>query len=293
MLDPKLLKDIKRIQLTAGHLATEVLSGNYASAFKGQGMEFAEVREYIPGDDIRSIDWNVTARMSQPFIKKFQEERELTLMILLDVSASQNFTSTLKSKMQFCTELAAVLAYLATNNNDKVGVVLFSDEVEEFIPPKKGRAHIWHIIRSVLTHKTRGGKTRIDKALDFVLRTQKKKVLMFLISDFLAEGYEKNLAIASKRHELICVQTKDPRETDIPKVGYLQLYDQETGRIETIDTQSNAAKKLQQDLQTKQMSLQKLFRRHKIESFTLDTRAESSAVPLVQFLRQRERKMRR
>ena len=184
MLSPEIIKQIRHIQFKAGHLVTDALAGEYSSAFKGLGMEFDKVREYTEGDDVRTIDWNVTARMNQPFVKVYREEREMTLMLMVDVSASLNFGTTRKFKNEIAAELAAILAFLATKNNDKVGLIVFSDHVEQFMPPQKGRAHIWRIIRAVLTHKSHGRTTDIKCAFDFLAKVSPRKSMCFLLSDF-------------------------------------------------------------------------------------------------------------
>lgn len=230
MISAELRKQIKKLQLKAGHEVTDMLTGDYISAFKGRGMEFDEVRGYNPGDDVRTIDWNVSARMGEPYIKVFKEEREMTLMLLLDVSRSQYFGSTQRQKIEIAAELAAVLAFLAINNNDRVGVVLFSDHVEQFIPPQKGRAHIWNIIRAVLSHEPQGTSTNLSEALETLLKFKSKRSLCFLISDFLADGYEQKMKQVASRHDLVCVQIDDPREREWVDSGLIALKDSESGR---------------------------------------------------------------
>ncbi|MCX6129405.1 MAG: DUF58 domain-containing protein, partial [Proteobacteria bacterium] len=209
MLAPELISRIRRLELKAGHLASEVLAGEYKSAFKGRGWEFDEVREYQHGDDVRSIDWNVTARMGQPFVKIFREQREMTLMLLVDLSSSLYFGSGARTKHETAAELAAVLAFLAIRQKDKVGLMVFSDHIELYIPPSKGRAHVWSIIRSILSHKAQGQKTDLDGALRTFLQIRQRRCLSFLLSDFLAEGYEKSLQHIALRHELVCMKIED------------------------------------------------------------------------------------
>jgi uncharacterized protein (DUF58 family) len=236
MEESELIQKIKDVQLKAKFLVTDVLAGEYSSAFRGQGMEFAEVREYIPGDDIRLIDWNVTARMDIPFIKEFNEERELTLMILVDLSSSQQFGTVNSLKQELASELSAVLSYLALSNNDKVGLIAFTDKIEKYIPPKKGKTNIWRIIREILTFTPENKHTDISAALDFLLKVTKRKAIVFLISDFINSGYEKSIKMVAKRHDLITVKMVDPRETKIPEVGFVELEDSETGELIMVDT---------------------------------------------------------
>ncbi len=236
MNQEELVEKIKDIQIKAKYLVTDILTGEYKSSFRGQGMEFAEVREYIAGDDVRSIDWNVTARMDTPYIKEFNEERELTVMILVDLSSSQEFGSVGKLKHELSTELSAIFSYLALNNNDKVGLIAFTDKIERYIPPKKGKNNIWQIIREVLTFKPENKKTDISVALDFLLKTTKRKAIVFLISDFICTGFEKSIKMVKKRHDLVSIKVIDPNEKSIPEVGLVILEDAETGELIEIDT---------------------------------------------------------
>jgi uncharacterized protein (DUF58 family) len=236
LLAPELLSRIRRLELKAGHLASEILLGEYKSAFKGRGWEFDEVREYQIGDEIRSIDWNVTARMGQPFVKLFREEREMTLMLLVDVSSSLFFGSSARAKHELVAELAAVLAFLAIRRQDKVGLLVFSDHTELFIPPSKGRAHVWSIIRSILTHKAQGQRTDLDGALKSFMRLRKRRCLAFVLSDFKTEGYEKTLKQVARRHELVCVQIEDPAERALPDAGLVWYQDRESGQKVLVDS---------------------------------------------------------
>lgn len=290
MLSPDLLQQVRNIELKAGRLVTDVLAGEYVSAFRGLGMEFDRVREYEPGDDIRTIDWNVTARVHSPYVKVFKEERELTLFLMVDVSASQNFGSCGKFKNESAAELAAVLAFLATKNNDKVGLILFSDHVETFIPPKKGRSHIWNIIRQVLTFKASGRKTDIKGALDFFNKVSKRKSMGFLLSDFQTENYGKALELSAHKHDLICVDISDLRESILPNSGYLTLEDAETGESLVVDT---SRPKVQDFFKAKVEEEKKkrldFFRRHKVDCFSINTR-DSVVGPLVKYMHVRERR---
>ncbi|MFN8577926.1 MAG: DUF58 domain-containing protein [Candidatus Sericytochromatia bacterium] len=236
MNQEELVEKIKDIQIKAKYLVTDILTGEYKSSFRGQGMEFAEVREYVAGDDIRSIDWNVTARMDTPYIKEFNEERELTMMILVDLSSSQEFGSQNQLKNELATELAAVFSYLALNNNDKVGLIAFTNKVEKYIPPKKGKTNIWKIIREILTFKPENKETNIASALDFLLKVTKKKSIVFLISDFINDNYQKQIKAVSKIHDLVTIKILDPNEKNIPEVGLVILEDAETGELIEVDT---------------------------------------------------------
>ena len=289
MLSAKIINQIKQIQLKAGFLTTDAMVGEYSSAFKGLGQEFDKVREYFQGDDIRSIDWNVTARMGEPFVKVYKEERELTLILMVDVSPSQRFGTSKNFKQEVSAELIAILAFLAIKNNDKVGLIVFSDHVEQYIPPKKGRAHVWSLIRSILTHKSEGKKTDLNGALNFLLQVCKKKSLCFLVSDFETQGFEKSLKIASRRHDLTCVYTEDIAETDLPNCGVIDFQDSETGECFSVDTSNPKDMQALKDRAQKDFfHLQTLFRKNKIRHFQVNTR-DSVVTPLVSYIRQREK----
>jgi uncharacterized protein (DUF58 family) len=293
MLSPDIIRQIRMIEFKAGHLVTEAMAGSYVSAFKGTGMEFEEVREYVPGDDVRTIDWNVTARMQVPYIKVHKEEREMTLMLMIDVSPSQRFTGSGRRKNELSADMAAVLAFLAIRNNDKVGLIAFSDHVETFIPPKKGRGHVWNIIRTVLTLEGSGKKTDISCALDFLGRMAKRRTTCFLISDFYADNFEKSLAVAARRHDMNCIRTVDPLEEQYAAVGYVELEDAETGKTIIVDAKSKRFQTMFQDLQKKyEEERVKLFRRMGANMFSL--RSDGSVVdPLVKFLAERGSRSRR
>lgn len=238
-LPKELFSTIRRIQINTTHVVDDVLAGAYHSAFKGQGMEFEDVRTYQPGDDVRAIDWNVTARLNHPYVKSFREERELTVMIAVDVSASSRYSSGGQLKSEVIAEIGATLAFSAIKNNDRVGLLLFSDRVEQYLPPKKGVRHVLRVIRDLLAFEPKGRSTDISCGLEFLRRVHRKTGVCFLISDFIADGYETPLTHTSKRHDLITIAVTDPYESAFPDLGLLTLKDLETGRLKVVDT-SNA-----------------------------------------------------
>src|SRR5438094_565159 len=238
MLPREVIRQVRRLQLRARRAVEDLLGGEYHSVFKGTGIAFEEVREYQPGDDIRTIDWNVTARMGHPFIKRFVEERELTVMLLIDCSASNQFGTFLQQKREVAAELAAVLAFSAISNNDRVGLVAFTDKVERFVPPRKGTRHVLRLIRDVLFFQPRRRGTSIREGLDYVNRVLHRRTIVFLLSDFLDRGFESALKRTGRRHDLIAVHITDPREQELPPVGLLDLEDAETGERLLLDTGS-------------------------------------------------------
>lgn len=236
MIPSEILKKIRQIEIRTRHMVNDVFAGQYHSVFKGQGMEFEEVREYMPGDDIRAIDWNVTARIGHPYIKKYQEERELTVMLLVDISGSQHIGSAEQFKNDLAAELAAVLAFSAIKNNDRVGLILFSSEVELYIPPRKGPAHVLRVVREVLYFKPAHRGTRLESALTFLNHVLHRKCVAFLISDFMDRDFKNPLRVAAKRHDLISVVVGDRNEEELPPAGILRLQDAETGEQVLLDT---------------------------------------------------------
>ena len=242
MISAQIMKEIKRIELKAGYLASDLLSGEYISAFKGRGMEFDEVRKYLPGDDVRSIDWKVSARMGEPYLKVFKEERELTMLIALDVSSSLYYGSNEKAKYEFAAELAAVLAFLATKNNDKVGLILYSDEIELALAPGKGKAHIWNLIKQILTHKPRSKNTNTELALKSIMNLCKRRSMVFLISDFWDQGYEKLFKQVARKHDLSCFEIFDKSEKNLFEAGVVSLEDRESGLSMLVDSSSKSLK---------------------------------------------------
>ncbi len=242
-----LLKKVRKIEIKTRRLSDHIFGGEYHSAFKGRGMTFSEVRQYQFGDDVRAIDWNVTARYHEPFIKVFEEERELTLMLLVDVSSSEHFGTTDQSKKEIITEIAATLAFSALQNNDKVGLIMFADEVERFIPPKKGKRHVLRIIRELLEFKPESRQTQLAGALKFLTNVIKKKAIVFVLSDFIAEDYSTTVRIVGNKHDLTGIRIFDKHEIAIPNLGMVQLQDAETGTLQWIDTQSKAVRRAYQE----------------------------------------------
>ena len=290
MLSKELLKQVRQIEIRTKGLVNQVFSGEYHSVFKGRGMEFSEVREYNFGDDIRNIDWNVTARFGHPYIKIFEEERELTVILLVDLSGSLSFGSVDKTKQQIAAELSAILAFSALKNNDKVGLFLFSDKIEKFIPPRKGRKHVLRIIRELLSFRPEGKTTSIKAALEHMNHAIKKKSIVFLISDFMDEGYEKILRIVGKKHDLIGIVINDEREKSIPKMGLVKFTDVETGYERWIDTSSTKVQNWISQYYQRLISERKtLFIKSRLDSIEIKT-GENYVTPLVNFFRLRERR---
>jgi uncharacterized protein (DUF58 family) len=290
--DPKeILKKIRRIELRTRRLVNSIFAGQYHSVFKGRGMNFEEVREYAPGDEIRSIDWNVTARMNVPYIKKFTEERELTVMLLVDVSASGLFGSIELSKRELAAEVASILAFSAINNNDKVGLLLFTNEVELFIPPKKGRLHTLRLIREMLYFEPKGRGTNLAGALDYMNRVTSRRAVVFMISDFMAPDFTKALTVTSRRHDLVAMPVTDPGESDLPDVGIVTLEDAETGAQIDVNTSSRAVRRGLFELNEERMrTLDRLLRSRRVDVVPLST-AEDYLIALRAFFDQRERRL--
>jgi len=234
----ELIRKVRKIEIKTRGLSSHIFSGEYHSAFKGRGMAFSEVREYMPGDDIRSIDWNVTARFGHPFVKIFEEERELTVMLLVDVSASGEFGTKAQFKKDLLTELCAVLSFSAIQNNDKIGLIFFSDKIEKFIPPKKGKSHILRIIRELINFEPVHTQTRIEEALRYVVNVIKKRSICFVISDFMDHSFDDALKLANKKHDVVALRIYDERESSLPDMGIIRLLDAETGKLMNVDTGS-------------------------------------------------------
>lgn len=290
MIPEELAKKIRILQITTRKVVNDVLAGEYGSVFRGRGMEFDEVREYMPGDDIRTIDWNVTARTGHPYVKRFVEERELTVIFLVDLSASGAFGSVDKLKNEVAAELCALLAFSAVKNNDKVGLVVFTDQVEMFIPPKKGTQHVLRVIRELLNFKPRQAQTDIVGALEYLGRVTTKRAVVFLVSDFQAEGFEKPMRVLAKRHDLIAVTVVDPREVRLPNVGLIELEDAETGELVLVDTSSAAVRKSYEHLGRERADrFRELFASMGVDQ--IDIMTGKDYVPkLVHFFRVRERR---
>lgn len=291
-MEPKeLLKKIRRIHIRTSHIANDFFAGHYHSAFKGQGMEFEEVREYQPGDEIRRIDWNVTARQGRPFVKRFREERELTVMLLVDVSGSQEFGTAGQLKRELAAEVGATLAFSAIKNNDKVGLIGFSDTIERYVKPDKGTRHVLRVIRELLTLKATGKGTDIAGALDYFNRVSRRRAVVFLISDFLDEGYERKLQVVRRRHDLIPMTITDPRELELPKVRYVDLIDSETGELVTVDTSSSTFRReYQRRALAGAEARKKAFKKIKADSIDFAT-GQSFIDPLTKFFRAREARL--
>ncbi|MFC1632317.1 DUF58 domain-containing protein [Candidatus Omnitrophota bacterium] len=290
MIPKEILRNIRRIQITTSRMVTDVFAGQYQSVFKGRGMEFDEVREYQPGDEIRSIDWNVTARMGNPYVKKFVEERELTVMLIVDASMSCQFGSLKQLKSQLAAELCSVLAFSAIQNNDKVGLIIFTDRIEKFVPPRKGLRHVLRIIREALYFKPQGQGTDIVLALEYLNRVTKRKAISFLISDFFAPDFKRFLSIANQRHDIVAVTITDPREMDLPNVGIVKLNDPETAAEFIIDTgDANFRKKYHQDALNRIKDRRTLLRSVNVDSIDLRTDLPYTK-ELIKFFRSRERK---
>ncbi|MFS4484191.1 DUF58 domain-containing protein [Hyunsoonleella sp. 2307UL5-6] len=234
----ELLKKVRKIEIKTRRLSDHIFGGEYHSTFKGRGMTFSEVRQYQFGDDVRSIDWNVTARYNEPYVKVFEEERELTMMLMVDISGSELFGTEQQFKNEVVTEIAATLAFSATQNNDKIGLILFSDQVELFIPPKKGRSHVLRIIRELIEFKPESKQTNIAEALKFLTNVMKKKAIVFVLSDFIADDYERTMKIVSGKHDVTGIRVYDKREEDIPNLGVVQMQDEETSEMMLVNTSS-------------------------------------------------------
>ncbi|HMM02534.1 MULTISPECIES: DUF58 domain-containing protein [unclassified Dysgonomonas] len=269
----ELLKKVRQIEIKTRGLSRNIFAGQYHSAFKGRGMAFSEVREYQYGDDIRDIDWNVTARYNKPFIKVFEEERELTVMLLVDVSASQDFGTRNSLKRDMVTEIAATLAFSAIQNNDKIGVIFFSDKIEKFIPPKKGKKHILYIIRELINFQADSAKTDVGMALKYLTNVIKKRCTTFMISDFVdVQDYNNALTIANRKHDIVALQVYDNLETQLPNVGLMKVMDAETGVERWVDTSSKRVRQVYQDWWKKQQeNMQTSFNRSKVDNVSVRT----------------------
>jgi uncharacterized protein (DUF58 family) len=283
----ELIKKVRKIEIKTRGLTRHIFAGEYHSAFKGRGIAFSEVREYQYGDDIRSIDWNVTARFNHPYVKIFEEERELTVMLLIDVSGSGNFGTQVSFKRDIMTEVAAVLSFSAIFNNDKIGVIFFSDKVEKFIPPQKGRKHILRIIRELLDFRAESTKTNLDEPLRFLTNALKKRCTAFILSDFIAPGFEEALRIASSKHDIVAVKVYDPVETSIPDIGMIKVTDSETANDRWIDTSSsNVRKAYAQWWEDHLAEVRNIFKKCGVDSAFIST-GEDYVKPLIKLFESR------
>ncbi|MFH1008709.1 MAG: DUF58 domain-containing protein [Candidatus Latescibacterota bacterium] len=292
MIPKEVLKRVRLIEIRTRHLVNALFSGEYHSVFKGRGVEFAEVRAYQPGDDIRIIDWNVTARTGHPFVKLFDEERELTVMLVVDLSRSGVFGTVHQSKREMAAELSALLAFSAIKNNDRVGLIGFTDRIEQFLPPKKGKKHVLRVIRELLYFRPEGVGTDIEAALQHLSRVTTRRCVVFLVSDFFSEGYETALRVLNKRHDIVAISITDPRETALPKVGLLHLEDAETGDRQVVDTSDPDVRRRFGEMATRRREvLDRLFRSAGVDSVVLSTDA-SYVEPLSRFFKMRARRFR-
>ena len=290
MIPNKIIRKVKQIEIKTRGLVNDLFGGEYHSIFKGKGMTFSEVREYQPGDDIRLIDWNVTARTTTPFVKNYEEERELTVYLMVDISASGEFGSGYQLKRELGTELAAVLGFSAIKNNDKVGLILFSDEIEKFITPKKGKSHVLRVIRELLYTNPRNKGTSISNSLDYLLKVAKRKSVVFIISDFIDNGFNQSLKIVSKKHDLIAIQLHDPVEYKFPNIGLAKVEDPETGEMFWIDTASKEAiKELEYETKLKQSKFSKNAKKIGFDLISIST-DKDFVDPLMAFFKKREKR---
>lgn len=290
MIASEILRKVRRIEITTRGLVNEVFSGEYHSVFQGRGMNFAEVREYQYGDDIRSIDWNVTARTGTPFVKVFEEERELTVMLVVDVSASGNFGTRMRMKGDVAVEICALLAFSAIKNNDKVGLILFSDRIEKFVPPRKGRRHVLRVLRELLYHRPDRSGTDIRMALEYLTRVTRRRAVVFLVSDFLAGGFGRALNIAGRRHDTIAVRVRDRRETELPSIGLVEFEDAETGERFVVNTSDRSFREaFGRDRAAVEEELGRTLHQGKVD--LIDIRVDRPYVrPLMRFFKERERR---
>jgi uncharacterized protein (DUF58 family) len=291
VISRELVKKLKKIEIFTSRLANDQLAGSYHSVFKGQGMAFSEVRQYQPGDDVRFIDWNVSARMNDTYVKVFTEEREMTVMLLVDLSASGRFGSVEKPKIETVAEVAALLAFSAIKNNDRVGLILFTDRVERFVPPKKGRSHVMRVVTEILNADPEGEGTDLGVALDLLGGIGKRRTVAFLISDFIADQYEKPLKVVSAKHDLIPIQIVDPREDELPDVGLALVEDLETGELVEVDTSDlDVRADYAREAQRQRAAREHLFRRLQLDYVTVSTDRDFVR-PLTELFRLRQRRL--
>ncbi len=290
MIPKEILKKVKRIDIQTRGLVDEVFSGRYHSIFKGQGIDFNDIREYQPGDDIRSIDWNVSARAGHPYIKVFEEERELTVMLIADVSASSQFGTYNQMKGELAVEMCAVLAFSAIKNNDKIGLIIFSDRIEKYVPPKTGKSHVLRVLRELLYFKPEGKNTDISVPLEYLYKVMRKRATVFLVSDFLSGGFEKALRIAKRKHDIVAITVSDPRERAMPDVGLIEFQDAETGQYALLDTANKEVMEqfsIQAELAREKRET--LFKSMNIDFINIFT-DESYVIPFVKFFKKRAKR---
>lgn len=292
MIPKEILKKVRRLEITTRGMVNDVFSGEYHSVFKGRGMEFSEVREYQVGDDIRTIDWNVTARYGHPYVKIYEEERELTVILMVDVSSSGEFGTFERMKGEIAVEICALLAFSAIKNNDKVGLIIFTDKVEKFVPPRKGKSHVLRVLRELLYFKPEDKMTDISAALDYFNRVIRRRSVVFLVSDFISKNYERALRIANKKHDIVAIHIVDPREMELPNIGYVELEDAETGEQILLDTTDKEVRRLFAQ-KTSQAMIQrdKMFKSMNVDSIAIHT-DESYFEPLIRFFRMRAKRFR-
>ncbi len=290
MLEKELLKKVRRIQITSSHMVNDLLAGEYHSVFKGRGMEFDEVREYQPGDDVRTIDWNVTARTGKPYIKKFVEEREMTVMLIVDASASEQFGTRKQFKNEVAAEVSALLAFSAIKNNDKVGLVIFTNKIEKYIPPKKGVKHVVRVIREILYFTPQNQGTDLTEALKFLSSVTKRRTVTFFISDFIDRGFDRALRIANKRHDVIAISLNDEREVEMPDIGIVELMDAETGECLLVDTADHEVRKQYAALARKALKeREKVFQACDVDHIAITT-GQAYIEAIVRFFKMREKR---
>ena len=291
MIPTEIIEKVRHIEIRTRGLVNDIFGGEYHSVFKGRGMSFSEVREYFPGDDIRLIDWNVTARSNLPHVKIFEEERELTVYLIVDISKSGDFGTLDKYKNEIATEIAAVLGFSAIKNNDKVGLIMFSDKIEKYVPPKKGKSHVLRVVRELLYHKSEGQKTSINNALDFLLKVAKRRSVVFLISDYIDHGYWKSLKIANRKHDLIGIKVSDIAESYIPNLGLLKIHDPESNQEFWVDTSSKSDRL---NFSNNQLDSSNNFKKEcdkiKFDLIQIDT-TEDYVDPLMSFFKGREKRI--
>jgi uncharacterized protein (DUF58 family) len=291
VLSRELLEKIRKIEISTSRLVSSQLAGHYQSVFKGRGMAFSEVREYLPGDDVRSIDWNVSARMSKTHLKLFVEERDRTVMLLVDMSASGLFGTHLQSKREVAAEIAAMVAFSAIVNDDKVGLIVFTEEVEVYLPPKKGKKHVLRVIREILSYQPRSRKTNIEAGLSYLSKVTRRRTVSFLVSDFLARDWQPSVRMASRRHDLVPVVIADSFEQELPKVGLVVFQDIESGELIEFDTSGPEAHEYRETVALRRKERDGYFRRLRLDSVQVQT-DKPYVDALVRFFRRRERRMR-